>query len=221
MTEKQIQGEHAQVQSPSQTITYLSCHDDWTLWDKLVFTTLPEKDFHSIASDVVRRNRLAAAINFCCQGRPFFLAGEEFGRTKNGVKNSYRSDPTINQLDWGRAWENFMLVDYYRGLTHLRQLLPCLHDKTAFASKRIISASDLAPNCACITMDNSGPCSKWKKIILIFNASQHDQKIDLPNGLWHVLVDSVTSFRWQEKMTIESVTTIPGVSALILGQISF
>ena len=40
-------GHDACVQAPSQTITYLSCHDDWTLWDKLVYTLSPAKKFHS------------------------------------------------------------------------------------------------------------------------------------------------------------------------------
>lgn len=210
-------GEHAQVQAPSQTISYLSCHDDWTLWDKLVFTLLPNKDFHRISSEIVQRNRLAASILFCCQGRLFLLAGEEFGRTKGGIKNSYQSDAAINQLDWSRAWTNSVLADYYRGLAHLRQLLPCLCDKTNQASKRILSAPKPTPDCVCITMDNSGPGSKWEKIMMIFNVGQTPQKIDLPSGIWQVLVDDVTSFRWQESMTIASAATIPGISTLILG----
>lgn len=209
--------EHAQVQAPSQTITYLSCHDDWTLWDKLVFTLLPNKDFRSISTEIVRRNRLAASINFCCQGRLFFQAGEEFGRTKNGIKNSYKSDSSINQLDWSRAWENSLLVDHYRGLAYLRQLLPCLYDKTEQASKRILSAFEPVPDCVCISMDNADPCSRWDTILMIFHTGPNPQKISLPGGTWQVLADDVTSFRWQENMTIESTTTIPGMSALILG----
>ena len=211
-------GENAQVQAPSQTITYLSCHDDWTLWDKLVYTLSPSKKFHGRPTKAMRANRLAAAINFCCQGRPFFLAGEEFARTKGGIKNSYSSDPVINQLDWSRAWDNFRLVDYYRGFIALRQILPCLYDKTSQAPKRILSAVDLAPNCVCITMDNSGPGSKWDKVMMIFHTGQQLQKIQLPDGIWQVLVDDVTSFRWQEYKTVQTITDIPSVSSLILGR---
>ncbi len=83
------------VQAPSQTITYLSAHDDWTLWDKLVYTLDKAKDFDHSSENVIRANRLAAAINFCCQGHLFLLAGEEYGRTKCGVRNSYNSAPEL------------------------------------------------------------------------------------------------------------------------------
>ena len=210
-------GDEAQVLAPSQTITYLSCHDDWTLWDKLVFTLLPERDFRRISPEVLRRNRLATSMNFCCQGRPFLLAGEEFGRTKGGIKNSYKSAPYINQLDWNRAWENSTLVEHYRGLIHLRQQLPCLCDKTPQASKRILAASEPHSDCVLISMDNTGSQSKWNRIIMIFNVGVNPLKVNLPLGTWQVLADDVTSFRWQEHMTVEGSTTVPGVSALILG----
>ena len=43
--------------------------------------------------DIVAANKLAALIYFTCQGYVFFQAGEEFGRTKLGDDNSYRSAP--------------------------------------------------------------------------------------------------------------------------------
>ncbi len=70
--------------APSQVINYLSCHDDMTLWDKLVFTVDPQKQYNGFSPQALRANRLAAAICFTCQGRLFLLSGEEFGRTKEG-----------------------------------------------------------------------------------------------------------------------------------------
>ena len=51
-----------------------------------------------------------------CQGSLFFLSGEEFGRTKNGIADSYNSPICINRLDWTKAYEEASLVEYYRGL---------------------------------------------------------------------------------------------------------
>ena len=159
-------------EAPSQTITYLSCHDDWTLWDKLVYTMSPRKKFFGRSPKILRANRLAAAMNFCCQGYPFFLSGEEFARTKGGIKNSYRSHPSVNQLSWERAWANRRLVDYYRGLIALRKKLPCLCDKSPQASARICSAVDLAEGCVGISLDNRDG-KKWDKVLLIFNGSDN------------------------------------------------
>lgn len=214
-------GTHADVQAPSQTITYLSCHDDWTLWDKLIYTLSPGKKFYGRPPKVLRANRLAAAINFFCQGRPFLLAGEEFGRTKGGIKNTYHSEPWINQIDWNRAWENHRLVDYYRGLIGLRKKLVCLQDKTAQASERVVSAVNLAPGCAGISLRNNAAGTKWDKVLLIVNTDkQQRQQVDLPSGIWQVLADDKSSFRWKEYKTIIDVADMPPVSALILARVS-
>lgn len=74
-------GEEGPFAAPAQTITYLSCHDDWTLWDKLVLTMDPSRNFDRLDPALLRANRLAAAICFTCQGRLFLLSGEEFART--------------------------------------------------------------------------------------------------------------------------------------------
>ena len=213
------EGMDAPYLAPSQTITYLSCHDDWTLWDKLVYTMDPNRNFTDLRPDILRANRLAAAINFSCQGHVFFLAGEEFGRTKNGVKNSYQSDPWTNQLDWRRAWDNRELVDYYRGLIALRMQLPCLQDKSTEAVGHISSDADLAYNCSGVSLKNDGENEKWDKILLIFNCDGNPQQIDLPHGKWQVLVNDVSSFCWQDNKILEKTATLPPVSALILGRV--
>ena len=212
--------QHDPFQSPSQTITYLSCHDDWTLWDKLVFSLSPGRKFYGRPPKVLRANRLAAAINFSCQGHPFLLAGEEFGRTKGGIKNSYNSAPWINQLDWQRAWDNHNLVNYYRGLIALRKRLPCLQDKSPQAALRIRRAIDLAPGCAGVSLDNRGGNSKWDKILLMFHTGNERAEVSLPDGEWQVLVDDKSSFRWKSFQTISGTASMAPVSALILGRVS-
>ena len=210
-------GEYGAFQTPAQTITYLSCHDDWTLWDKLVYTMDPHKNFEGCAEEIKRANRLAAAIYFSCQGRIFIHAGEEFGRTKGGIKNSYCSSAEINQLDWKRAWENADLVDYYRGLIALRKKLPGLQDKSEKAKDRILQAFEVAPNCAGVLLDNKGEDSKWEKLLLCFNCSKEPAALSLPQGRWQVLVDGENAFRWEENIYLEYKTQIPPQSALLLG----
>ncbi len=203
-------------QTPEQTLSYLSCHDDWTLWDKLVYTLDPQKQYHALSPQVLQANRLAAAMLFGCQGRVFLHAGEEFGRTKGGIKNSYCSSAQINQLDWARAWENRALVDYYRGLIALRQQLPALTDKSAHAKNRLLWAKDLAENCAAALLDDRD--GNWQQLLLIFNCSDTDRSLALPEGSWQVLADGSSSFRWQESLLINGSCTVPGCSALILGK---
>lgn len=211
-------GPYGAYQTPAQTITYLSCHDDWTLWDKLVYTMDPEKNFTGNDPSIQQANRLAAAIYFSCQGRIFIHAGEEFGRTKAGIKNSYRSSPEINRLDWHRAWENRALVDYYRGLIGLRKQLPGLQDKTENASRRILEAVDIAHNCAAVLLDNRGENSRWEQIFLCFHCGTEPAEVTLPAGSWQILADGENSFRWKENAYLTGKTTIPAKSVLLLGQ---
>jgi pullulanase len=212
-------GELGAYGTPNQTITYLSCHDDWTLWDKLIYTMDPDKNFLGTAANIQKANRLAAAINFCCQGRPFFLSGEEFGRTKGGIKNSYCSSAEINRLDWQRAWQNQGMVDYYRGLIALRQQCPGLQDKTEKAHQRILWSKDLEHNAAAVCLDNQGGGSKWETLLMIFCCGDKPQPMVLPEGKWQVLVDGDSAFQWRMHIGVRDSCTVPPGTALILGKL--
>ena len=212
-----VTGPYASFKAPSQVIGYLSCHDDWTLWDKLVCTMRERRQFNAQQPDILRANRLAAAINFCCQGYPFFQAGEEFGRTKNGVKNSYCSLPAINQIDWTRTWENHGLVEYYRGLIALRKQLPCLQDKSEQAHQRVLETKEPAPGCAQITLDNHEGTA-WDRICLLVNTTDADVPVSTPDGAWEVLVTDRSSFKWQDHSLCDRNTVIHAKSALVLGR---
>ena len=211
-------GEYGDYGTPNQTITYLSCHDDWTLWDKLVYTLDPEKKFTGSNLQIQKINRLAAAIYFSCQGKVFVHAGEEFGRTKGGIKNSYCSSAEVNRLDWQRAWENKGLVNYYRGLIALRMLLPGLQDKSSRAGDRILQAEDVAHNCAAVYLDNRGGDSPWQRLCLCFNCGDQTAELTLPDGDWQVLVDGEDSFLWKESVYRAGKVKIPAKSALLLGK---
>jgi len=201
---------------PGTNISYLSCHDDWTLWDKLVHTMDPQKNFGGLQPEIQRANRLAAVINFCCQGHLFLLSGEEFGRTKNGIRNTYCTELAINRMDWNRAGQARELVRYYQGLIGLRMQLPGLQDKTPAASRRILWNDQPAENCAALMLDNAGG-SRWRQVLMIFNGGQRAQTMSLPDGAWQILVDDTDSCCWQSKKPAGKNVTVPGVGALLLG----
>ncbi len=211
-------GEYGDFAAPSQTITYLSSHDDWTLWDKLVCTLDKKRRFTGYDENVIRANKLAFAILAGCQGHLFLLSGEEFGRTKEGVKNSYNVKVAINRMDWQRCAKNHDLVEYYRGLIALRKQMPALCDKSAKAGERISIACQLADNAAMIRLDN-GANNRYPELLLVYNASAVDVAVDLPQGDWAVLVDGESSLKWQKPDVITSKIVIPAMCALMLGKI--
>ncbi|MCT2534175.1 type I pullulanase [Aquibacillus koreensis] len=104
---------------PSQSINFVECHDNHTLWDRLKLSN-PD------ASDEVRRrmHQLATGLTLLSQGIPFLHAGQEFFRTKQGDENSYISGDAINQLDWDQRGKEDANVQWVRGLIKLRREYP-------------------------------------------------------------------------------------------------
>ena len=124
--------------SPCKTITYVSAHDNFTLWDKIYMTV--EGDGSGYDDPEMMRiavNKLAAVLVLTSQGIPFMQAGEEFARTKYGDGNSYRSPSLINALHWRRTKRFEELVRYYRGLIKIRKAFSCFTDETGKAGESI------------------------------------------------------------------------------------
>ena len=200
-------GPGSKVQAPSQVVTYVSAHDNWTLWDKLSLTVEDEAE------------RMAAAVYMTCQGRIFFLSGEEASRTKGGLENSYNAPIEINRLDWNRMYEQYELVEYYSGLIALRKRLPGLCDKSKDAWKRIRDEwkTDGVVGFLVDNHSESQP-SLWETLCVIYNSRQEEIERNLPKGKWEVLVDAHSSRLWQNPFVTEGTIRVEGRSVLVLGQ---
>ena len=101
---------------PTQMISYVSCHDDMCLVDRLK-TSIP-----GISMDeLIRLNLLAQTAVFTSQGVPFMLCGEEMLRDKKGVHNSFESPDSVNHLDWDNLKRYPQVFKYYKDLIKLRK----------------------------------------------------------------------------------------------------
>ena len=153
----------------------------------------------------------------------FLLSGEEFARTKQGVKDSFNAPATLNRLDWARAWAAPWqgLADYYRGLFALRKALPALCDKDEAAKTRLLRAWRPGRKAAAFLLDNTGPASRWPRLLLAYNAAARPRALALPAGRWQALADGETSWLWQaEKPSIYTTRAeVPAGCALILGNL--
>lgn len=100
----------------AQTVNYVECHDNLTLFDKLNISLNG-----AYKESVIRFDKMAAALVFLSHGIAFIQAGQEFLRTKNGIDNSYDSPDSVNSLKWDQVTENRGIVEYYRGLIAFRK----------------------------------------------------------------------------------------------------
>lgn len=206
----------------NQVMNYVSAHDNHTLWDKLLCTMREESElndstvFEMPYRDILARNKLVALIYFTCQGHIFFQAGEEFGRTKLGEDNSFRSAPEINMLDWRRTVRFRELLDYYKGLIALRKKLPGLCDKSAEAARRIGRRTVHREGLVSFFVENGGGReSEWNRLFVIYNASADSGMLELPPGDWEILADGSEADCRKEVL---GRVTLPPHSGMILGR---
>ncbi|MDE7044070.1 MAG: type I pullulanase [Acetatifactor sp.] len=206
--------------SCAQIINYVSAHDNFTLWDKLVLSMRDEPDFTKRYEDVLAANKLAAFIYFTCQGRLFLQAGEEFGRTKGGEENSYCSSPEVNMLQWSRTVEYGELVDYYKGLIRLRKKLPGLCDKSSLAVKRVAEKRVHGDGVVSFKVDNksSDDCGDWEELFVIYNTASEDYTMELPEGAWEILADGSEADCRKAVAEAEKSIRVEAHSGMMLGK---
>lgn len=173
---------------PYQTINYDSAHDNYTLWDKLNLSA-PKAS----KEELIKMNKLAAAIVLTAQGIPFLHAGEEFLRTKVKAdgsleENSYKSSDLVNKIDWNRKREYIEVFNYYKGLIKLRK---------TYKEFRLPSANEINNK---ITFLNYGQdfnvnsvvafkVNGKEEILVIYNANNEEIEINIEECSWGILVN--------------------------------
>ena len=138
---------------PNKTVSYVTCHDNYTLNDRILVTDLEGSslDYSKYLNESARKrmNVLANSIVFTSQGTSFMLAGEEMLRTKvlydedgniihakdsagNTLNigavsgNSYSSSYKTNEINYSLKVKNNDLFKSYQKLIALKQSAPGL-----------------------------------------------------------------------------------------------
>lgn len=183
--------------APSQIVSYVSAHDNFTLWDKLLCVRYEKPEFTARDTVALAQNRLAAGIYLTSFGLPFMQAGEEFARTKKGVGNSYRSSPALNRLDWNRAEQYHALVDYYRGLLALRAVFPRLGSTDRHAPEALQFFALEQPLVGWMLPAVCGDGAAWSALCVFYNPTETACTVPLPAGQWKLLSDGTSSSLWR------------------------
>lgn len=182
------------AKSPAQIIQYVSCHDNFALWDRL---RLSARDWaYDVPSPIkLRQNRFIAGIYLTLGGLALFQSGEEFGRTKYGSGNSYAGPAQVNELQWARAETFGGLVEWYRGLIGLRQALYPYEKMTPNFHRRV---RFLPVPADCVGFTLSGT-KKWGRVAVFYNPHEMEEEVSLPFGRWRYLCDGEDSTLWQKR----------------------
>lgn len=199
---------------PGQVISYVSAHDNFTLWDKLVYTCGDGIHFTEKNETLLARNRMAAGIVFTCLGHVFIQAGEEFARTKLGIGDSYNKPAKVNQLDWNRAYEYRELTEYYKGLIALRKSFAGFKNFDERSILRIQAFEQKDEAIVSFTISESG-----ESLFVIYNPYETKQLAAVPDGDWHMLSDGIRFFSRESAQTVEKSLCAEPLSVTILESI--
>ena len=183
--------EHPQVSverwtnNPLQHVSYVSCHDDHCLRDRL------EEATDATEAERLKMVKLAQTAVYTSQGIPFIFNGEELYRHKYGVKNSYNQPDSINAIDWTYKTRYNDLVKYYAELAAIRHAHPgfCLGDAELVREKlQFIDVDD--PCVVAFRISGLEGIDSAKSLTVVLNGSKKNVKVEIPQGNYVVLAQN-------------------------------
>ena len=181
---KPIYSKEPYVNSPLQSVNYVSCHDDMCLVDKL----RQSRPKGATEDEIIKFNKLAQTVVYASQGLPFIYAGEEIYRDKKGVHNTYQSPDSINQINWDNKTKYIDIFNYYQGLIALRKAHPAFRMTSQDMVQKNLKFLDMnTPNVVAYTLGNNANKDSWKQILVIFNGNRKPVGLQIPEGTWNVV----------------------------------
>ena len=207
--------------NPEQVVQYASCHDNYTLADKIIKSTGRSQ----IDATVFKMNNLAAAFYMTAQGIPFIHAGEEILREKinpDGSRNhnSYNSSDAVNHIEWSNLDKTAYAAnaEYYKGLIAFRKAHPALSLSSATAIKNNVYVQESSDKLVSFWIDGREISGEdYDSIYVIFNADSAAKTVTLPEGDWDVCVNGTEAGTGVIE-TVSGSVSVEGISTMVLVQ---
>lgn len=210
---KPIYSKAAYVKNPTQSINYVSCHDDLCLVDKL----RESRPAGATEDEIIRFNKLAQTVVFTSQGIPFMYAGEELYRDKKGIHNTYQSPDSINRINWDNKTTYPDVYAYYKNLISLRKQHPAFRMISAdMVQQNLVFLNTETPNVIAYTLNGNVNGDSWKDILVIFNGNRGSARINIPQNDWTLAVhDGIINMNGIAQVK-DTLFTVAASSASIL-----
>ncbi len=197
-----LMGKRYYTSNCNQLINYVSCHDDYTLYDKFKVAGA------DLADDILYKQcMLAAGICFISKGTPLILNGEEFARTKvdeegNIVSNSYKSSDFVNAIDWNELKDakKQEMIKYYKALIAF---------KRNYANVKFEGFKDGIDDESLLINGSLGN----KRIVILINPENKEVKYTLSEGTYNTIVCSDSKLVSKQ---YEGSVTVPSVGFMVL-----
>ena len=192
---------------PHQSINYVECHDNATLWDKLKEANREERK-----EERIKRQKITNAAVLLAQGIPFIHYGQEMCRTKFGEENSYRSSDEVNQINYDRLDQYREVVQFTRDMIKLRKKVPAFSMASAVEIMQHVDFEIYHNTSLIYKLVDLSDYGEYKEVFAIFNPSYHQIHYPLP-GSFEILADG---FGLVEDETPINVAVVDPISILVV-----
>lgn len=158
----------------SETVNYLSCHDNLCLYDKIAKVESGQPfEIHKAMT------RLGLSLLLSAFGIPFIAMGSEFMRTKFGNHNSYNAPDSVNQIDWSYRVVHDDLVSYFKDLLRFRKSQRIFGERDSTIIRKAFHELLVKENTVIISVTSPYP-EDYSEILFIHYSGWTDHDFKIP-----------------------------------------
>ncbi len=222
-------------QSPLSSVNFITAHDGYTLRDLVTYQGKHnfangeenrdganqndswncghEGPTNNVEINTLRdrqmRNFFVAL--FVSQGIPMLLMGDEYGHTRSGNNNPYVQDNELNWFLWDQLEKHEQIFEFVSLLIQFRKNHPQLRQRKFFTSSDITWYNNWDPNSRFVAY-----CYAKDPLYIAFNANYDPVEVSLPQGNWHLVVNTAEEWQVHQKGTpLSSKVTLLPYSTLV------
>ena len=191
--------------TPKQSINYVECHDNNTLYDKLK-VCCPDED----ETYLLKRIKLINACILLSNGVPFFHMGQEIGLSKKGEHNSYNLPDEINQFEWKILDDRIDLYKFFRQVIALRKTYSFLRYETKEQIEKSIVFSNAENGGLCIRYIDLESIAPYKDVRIYINPNKEAINVDL-DDYYQVILNETGTFTtplYAQHLTINGISVV-------------
>ena len=167
----------------NQSLNYVECHDNNTLYDKLTFSNPDEN-----SETLLKRVKFANELVLLSFGLPFIHMGQEIGLSKSGLDNTYNV-LKVNNMNWKLVDERWSMVESLAKFIHFRKhMFSFFHAETSNDINKVFDTQYWGNGMMAYQSDKSDFIKPFKKIAILINPTNAPKTYEL-DDYYRLLVD--------------------------------
>ena len=206
---------------PNKAVNYVSCHDNFTVTDRIAYAYSDDKGKTTTASEklLAEGSKVSNGLVMASQGTSFMLSGEEFGRRKikaDGTLdgNSYNASYEENAIDYSVLEDaaKQQSVEYFKKICAMKSGEAAFAMEEADIAEHVTTAMSDSHDLVSATVTKETEAGLTTYYIYAKNNTEGETEVDLGNA--QVLIDSLGKLDGDAtgKVTLEPMQFIVATS---------